>query len=97
MVGNAGNGTQKGAQNIVDNTGVQIAYVSSGPDTTVVGQQQGMVGASTGYQYGYSVTQNGLVVSYGICVNLCNLWMNLFSAPCNLIGRTRSVAFETAS
>lgn len=59
MVGNSGNGTQKGVQNIVDNTGVQIAPVFSGPDTTVVGQQQGTVGASTGYQYGYSVTQDG--------------------------------------
>jgi hypothetical protein len=59
MVGNAGNATQKGAQNIVDNTGVQIINVFGGSDSTVVGQQQGIVGASKGYQYGYSVTQNG--------------------------------------
>ena len=59
MVGNAGNGTQKGAQNIVDNTGVQIINVFGGSDSTVVGEQQGIVGASKGYQYGYSVTQNG--------------------------------------
>ena len=60
MVGNAGNGTIKGAQNIVDNTGVQIASPFSGAETTVVGQLQGTVGAAKGYQYGFSVTQLGL-------------------------------------
>ena len=58
MVGNAGNGTLKGAQNIVDNTGVQIINAFWGSDSTVVGQQQGTVGDAKGYQYGYSVTQN---------------------------------------
>jgi hypothetical protein len=33
--------------------------VFGGSDSTVVGEQQGIVGASKGYQYGYSVTQNG--------------------------------------
>jgi hypothetical protein len=59
MVGNAGNGTVKGAENIVDNTGVQIINPFGGSDSTVVGQQQGTIGAAKGYQYGYSVTQNG--------------------------------------
>jgi hypothetical protein len=59
MVGNAGNGTVKGAQNIVDNTGVQIINPFGGSDSTVVGQLQGTVGASKGYQYGYTVTLNG--------------------------------------
>ena len=44
MVGNAGNGTVKGAQNIVDNTGVQIVNAFWGSDSTVVGQLQGTVG-----------------------------------------------------
>jgi hypothetical protein len=59
MTGNAGNGTTKGLQQIVDNTGVQILQLFSGGDSTVVGQLQGTVGASKGYQYGYSVTQYG--------------------------------------
>ena len=45
-------------ENIVDNTGVQIINAFQGSDSTVVGQLQGTVGASKGYQYGFSVTQN---------------------------------------
>jgi hypothetical protein len=59
MVGNAGNGTVKGAENIVNNTGVQIIHVFGGSDSTVVGVLQGTIGAPKGYQYGYSVTLNG--------------------------------------
>ena len=59
MTGNAGNGSVKGLPQIVDNTGVQILQIFGGSDSTVVGQLQGTVGASKGFQYGYSVTQYG--------------------------------------
>jgi len=59
MTGNAGNGTTKGLEQIVDNTGVRILQIFGGSDSTVVGQLQGTVGATKGYQYGYSVTQYG--------------------------------------
>jgi hypothetical protein len=59
LVGNAGNGSGTPPDNVVKNTGVQTATPGGGPDTTVVGQHQGTVGAATGSQYGYSVTQNG--------------------------------------
>jgi hypothetical protein len=59
MTGNAGNGTAKGLEQIVNNTGVQILQIFGGCDSTVVGQLQGTVGATKGYQYGYSVTQYG--------------------------------------
>jgi PEP-CTERM motif len=59
LAGNAGNGSGTAPTNIVNNTGVQlIAPGSSNPETTVVGQQQGTVGAAKGFQYGFSVTQN---------------------------------------
>ena len=58
LVGNAGNGSGTPPTNIVNNTGVQlIPPGSSGPETTVIGQQQGMAGAATGFQYGFTVTQ----------------------------------------
>ncbi|WP_051335712.1 hypothetical protein [Methylocapsa acidiphila] len=57
-VGNAGNGSGTQPTIIVNNTGVQIAKPKT-PDTIVVGALQGTPGAATGYQYGYSVTQNG--------------------------------------
>ncbi|WOJ90191.1 hypothetical protein RZS28_02480 [Methylocapsa polymorpha] len=57
-VGNAGNGSGTQPTIIVNNTGVQIAKPKT-PDTIVVGTPQGTQGASTGFQYGYSVTQNG--------------------------------------
>lgn len=57
-VGNAGNGSGTQPTIIVNNTGVQIAKPKT-PDTIVVGVPQGTAGAATGFQYGYSVTQNG--------------------------------------
>ncbi len=42
----------------MNNTGVQIAKPKT-PDTIVVGALQGTPGNATGYEYGYSVTQNG--------------------------------------
>ena len=58
MAGNAGNGGSPPPVNIVNNTGVQqIAPGSGNPETTVVGKQQGIRGASNGFQYGFSVTQ----------------------------------------
>jgi hypothetical protein len=56
MVGNAGNG--KGTpDNVVKDTGVQTVAPGQGPNTTVIGQHQGTTNASTGSQYGFSVTQ----------------------------------------
>ncbi len=60
MVGNAGNGSGTEPVNIVNNTGVQMTTPSGSADTTVVGVQQGTPGASNGFQFGYSATQNGL-------------------------------------
>jgi hypothetical protein len=57
--GNAGNGSGTPPVFIVNNTGVQIARPNI-PDTTVVGAQQGTLGAAKGFQYGYSVTQYGI-------------------------------------
>jgi hypothetical protein len=60
MVGNAGNGSGTESTTLVDNTGVQMTTPGGSADTTPVGVQQGTVGASNGYQYGYTVTENGL-------------------------------------
>jgi hypothetical protein len=58
LAGNAGNGGSPPPINIVNNTGVQsIAPGSANPETTVIGQPQGTLGASNGFQYGFSVTQ----------------------------------------
>jgi len=58
--GNAGNGSGTPPVFIVNNTGVQIAQPRmTTAETTVVGVQRGMLGAAKGFQYGYSVTQNG--------------------------------------
>ena len=59
MVGNAGNGSGNQPTSIVNNTGVQMIAPGGSANTTVVGQQQGTPGSSSGFQYGYSVTQNG--------------------------------------
>jgi len=58
-VGNAGNGSGTEPTNVVNNTGVQMIATGSSGETTVVGAQQGTPGSSNGFQYGYSVTQNG--------------------------------------
>jgi hypothetical protein len=56
LAGNAGNGGSPPPTNIVNNTGVQlITPGSNNPETTVVGQQRGVPGASNGFQYGFSV------------------------------------------
>jgi|CZKU01.1.fsa_nt_gi hypothetical protein len=61
LVGNAGNGGSPEPVGIVNNTGVQLAPIGSAalPETTVVGVQQGVAGAANGFQFGYSVVQNG--------------------------------------
>ncbi|HEX5272478.1 MAG TPA: PEP-CTERM sorting domain-containing protein [Gemmataceae bacterium] len=59
MVGNAGNGSGTQPTNIVNNTGVQSTTPGGSPDTTVIGKQQGTPGSANGFQFGYSVTQNG--------------------------------------
>ena len=57
-VGNAGNGS--GAPtSIVNSTGVQTTTVGGSADPVPVGKQWGTAGAASGYQFGYSVTQNG--------------------------------------
>jgi hypothetical protein len=56
MVGNAGNGSGTEPTNIVNNTGVQTTTPGGNADTTVVGKQQGTIGASNGFQYGYAAT-----------------------------------------
>lgn len=58
MVGNAGNGSGTEPTNIVNNTGVQTTKPGGSAETTVVGAQSGSPGAN-GFQFGYSVTQNG--------------------------------------
>jgi hypothetical protein len=58
-VGNAGNGSGTEPTNIVNNTGVQLATPGGSAETTVIGAQQGTIGASKGFQYGYSVALNG--------------------------------------
>jgi hypothetical protein len=59
MVGNAGNGSGTQPTNIVNNTGVQLTTPGGSPNTTVVGNQQGTLGAKNGNQFGFSVTQEG--------------------------------------
>jgi hypothetical protein len=39
-----------------NNTGVQMLAPGAGPDTTVVGQVNGVFGSSTGYERGFSIT-----------------------------------------
>jgi uncharacterized cupredoxin-like copper-binding protein len=58
-VGNAGNGSGTEPTNIVNNTGVQMTTPGGGPETTVVGTQQGTPGSKNGFEYGYSVVLNG--------------------------------------
>jgi hypothetical protein len=58
LVGNAGNGSGTEITCLVQDTGVQIATPGMSL-TTTVGVQQGTPGSSNGFQYGYSVTQNG--------------------------------------
>jgi len=60
MVGNAGNGSGTEPVNIVNNTGVQMTTPGGSANTTVIGIQQGTPGASNGFQFGYTVTENGL-------------------------------------
>jgi hypothetical protein len=60
LVGNAGNGSGTEPTVLVDNTGVQTVQPGSGPESTPIGVQQGTPGASNGFQFGYSVTENGL-------------------------------------
>jgi hypothetical protein len=60
MAGNAGNGSGIPPTNIVNNTGVQTTTPGGGPETTVIGNQQGTPGKANGFQYGFSVTQVGL-------------------------------------
>ena len=59
MVGNAGNGSGTEPANIVDNTGVQTTTPGGSAEAVAVGVQQGTSGASKGFQFGYSVVQNG--------------------------------------
>ena len=59
MVGNAGNGSGTEPTNIVSNTGVQMATPGGGPESTVVGAQQGTPGSKNGFEFGYSVVLNG--------------------------------------
>ncbi len=59
MVGNAGNGSGTEPSLLVDDTGLQMTTPGGGPETTVVGTQHGSPGNNNGYEYGYSVVQNG--------------------------------------
>jgi hypothetical protein len=62
MVGNGGNGNGIAPKSgeiaspnaIVSNTGVQMLPAGGGPNTTVVGAQQGTVGAKNGWQFGFA-------------------------------------------
>jgi hypothetical protein len=58
-VGNAGNGSGTEPTNIVSNTGVQMTTPGGGPETTVVGIQNGTPGSKNGFEYGFSVTSLG--------------------------------------
>jgi hypothetical protein len=58
-VGNAGNGSGTEPTNIVNNTGVQMTTPGGGPETTVVGAQQGTPGSKNGFEYGFSVALLG--------------------------------------
>jgi hypothetical protein len=60
MAGNAGNGSGTPPVGIVNDTGVQlITPGSASPVSTMVGVQQGTVGAAKGFQYGFTVTSLG--------------------------------------
>jgi hypothetical protein len=60
LVGNAGNGGSPEPINIVNDTGVQVVAPNGGPETTVIGAQQGDAGAANGFQFGFAVQQLGL-------------------------------------
>jgi len=49
----------------LDPLGVQLVEIFGGCDSTVVGQLRGTVGATKGYQYGYSVTNRWRFVGSG--------------------------------
>jgi hypothetical protein len=55
MAGNAGNGGSPEPIFIVNNTGVQLVTPGGGPETTVVGVQNGVPGAAKGFQFGFAV------------------------------------------
>jgi len=55
MAGNAGNGASPEPVGIVTNTGVQMVAPGGGPESTVVGVQQGVTGAANGFQFGFAV------------------------------------------
>jgi hypothetical protein len=59
LVGNAGNGSSPEPVNIVSDTGVQVVPPGGGPESTVIGVQQGTPGAKNGFDYGFDVTQIG--------------------------------------
>jgi hypothetical protein len=58
-VGNAGNGSGIEPTDIVNDTGVQAVTPGAGPQTAVIGEQQGTPGNKTGFEFGFSVTQLG--------------------------------------
>jgi len=60
MAGNAGNGGSPEPIAVVNNTGVQMVSPGGGPETTVVGVQQGVPGAATGFQFGFATGLIGL-------------------------------------
>jgi len=60
MAGNAGNGASPEPVSVVSNTGVQMVAPGAGPQSQVVGQMQGTLGAANGFQYGFSTTLIGL-------------------------------------
>ena len=59
LVGNAGNGSGNGTtlSQLSDNTGVQRIAAGTSGNTTAVGAVQGTFGSSTGYQRGFSLSQ----------------------------------------
>jgi hypothetical protein len=59
MAGNAGNGGSPEPIHVVNNTGVQMVAPGAGPESTVVGAQQGIAGAANGFQFGFAVQQLG--------------------------------------
>ncbi len=59
LAGNAGNGGSPEPVVIVNDTGVQLVAPHGGPETTVVGAQQGDAGAANGFQFGFSVVSAG--------------------------------------
>ncbi len=60
LVGNAGNGASPEPVAVVSNTGVQMLAPGAGPESTVVGAQQGVPGAANGFQFGFAVQLIGL-------------------------------------